>query len=75
MVFTQLHYFKLSTCCIQLSSLLLFKINHGIVKIVTPYFHRPGLLGRSLWDSVLNWKYKIRALIIVNTSYATIVGT
>ena len=49
MVFTQLHHFKLSACYnIQLISLLLYKINHVIVKIVTPCFHKPSLLGRSL---------------------------
>ena len=42
------NYIKLSTCYIELTSLLLYKINYVIVKIVIPCFHRPSLLSRFL---------------------------
>ena len=42
------NYIKLSTCYIELTSLLLYKINYAIVKIVTHCFHRPSFLRRSL---------------------------
>ena len=57
MVSTQL-YIKVSTFYIELTSLLLYKINYVIVKTVTPCFHKPSLLSRSLVESILYWKYQ-----------------
>ena len=38
------NYIKLSTCYIELTSLLLHKNNYMIVKITTHCFHRPSLI-------------------------------
>ena len=58
------------TCYIELSSLLLYKINYVIVKMVTPYFHWSSLLSYVVPSGIAYLTGNIRALNIVNTRFA-----